>query len=736
MITKITMNKVASFKAPTVIETIAPINLLYGLNGSGKTTISKFLNNIAGEAFQECKIEKSESGDLSLRVYNQSFVDDVFYSQDTQKGIFTLSKENKSAEQKIVLASEQLAQFKTSEEQLTRKCSEKANEIALLTAKAQDACFTTKQRHTGGDRILDEADFLRGFKTKAPLFSHLLGTKPSDTVRSVEEIKKDVELLSKSDSEDINRLPEISGAQVLLQIESASIFSETIVGKANSSLSGLIVHLSNSSWFAQGIEYLEKADGVCPFCQQSMSEQLTREINSYFDESYKSKKFEIDKMKASYMSAIGAYPDWGIYESCPVLTDVGNLKVRYDALLSKLKSNFREIESKLNDPGKTITLFSTSDSLIEFNKLIASANFNIDEHNKKIANKKDALGQLKVDFWQNQRKEHDLIITRYKDSLKHLENDQSDLSIKLTECKEKIVETIAKLAQLQKETINIDETISSINALLEDCGLVGFNIVKEGDRYYRIAREDDDSKNKVFATLSEGDKTMISFFYFLEMCRGKQDPSETGKKIIVIDDPISSLSHMYVFNVARLIKKEFTNLKVVNKEEGIPVEWSLVNANRYSQCFILTHSLYFFYELCDMDHKRRKAMQKLFRVKKSLNGSQVVEMGYSEVQNDYQSYWSIIKDESSHPALLANSMRNVIEYFFGFIEKMELSNVFPPDLDDMKHQMFYRYMNRESHSFANNLFDTKEFDYTLFQDAFKLVFTRAGYADHYNKMMK
>ena len=29
------------------------------------------------------------------------------------------------------------------------------------------------------------------------------------------------------------------------------------------------------------------------------------------------------------------------------------------------------------------------------------------------------------------------------------------------------------------------------------------------------------------------------------------------EKIVVIDDPISSLSHMYVFNVAQLIRKIF-----------------------------------------------------------------------------------------------------------------------------------------------------------------------------------
>jgi wobble nucleotide-excising tRNase len=129
-------------------------------------------------------------------------------------------------------------------------------------------------------------------------------------------------------------------------------------------------------------------------------------------------------------------------------------------------------------------------------------------------------------------------------------------------------------------------------------------------------------------------------------------------------------------------------------------------------------------------------MQSLYRVSKGVKGSQIVPMSYSEIQNDYQSYWSIVRDKDGHPALLANSMRNIIEYFFGFIEKKELSNIFPPELDDIKFQSFNRFINRESHSFGQNIFDAKEFDYEIFQEAFRLVFEKAGYSAHYQKMIK
>jgi wobble nucleotide-excising tRNase len=53
-----------------------------------------------------------------------------------------------------------------------------------------------------------------------------------------------------------------------------------------------------------------------------------------------------------------------------------------------------------------------------------------------------------------------------------------------------------------------------------------------------------------------------------------------------------------------------------------------------------------------------------------------------------------------------------------------------------KFQAFYRYINRESHSLGQNIFDIKEFNYEDFKCAFKLVFKENGYEDHYKKMMK
>jgi wobble nucleotide-excising tRNase len=259
-------------------------------------------------------------------------------------------------------------------------------------------------------------------------------------------------------------------------------------------------------------------------------------------------------------------------------------------------------------------------------------------------------------------------------------------------------------------------------------GIDTFSITKhstnQSNSLYKIKRNED-SEDCDFQTLSEGEKMIISFLYFCEQCKGKKSStSKANKKIVVIDDPISSLSHIWVFNAGQLIRDEF------------------FNSDSYEQIFVLTHNLYFFYELTNAMHiKKQKQLEKskktkLFRVIRNADGSSILPMEYNEVKNDYQSYWSIINDTTiQHPALIANCMRNVIEYFFGFVKNVELDDVFKKEpFKDTKYQSFLRYMNRKSHSTGRNIFDTAELDYANFKDAFKLVFSESGYMEHYETM--
>ena len=82
MITKISLNKVASYKKPTVLETDKKVNLIYGLNGTGKSTLSDYLLKSSDSKFKDCAIE-GLSNDDEILVYNQSFIRENFFESES-----------------------------------------------------------------------------------------------------------------------------------------------------------------------------------------------------------------------------------------------------------------------------------------------------------------------------------------------------------------------------------------------------------------------------------------------------------------------------------------------------------------------------------------------------------------------------------------------------------------------------------------------------------------------------
>ena len=128
------MNNVASYKSLATLETDKKVNLVYGLNGTGKSTLSNFLYEKGNDDFSTCSIAGLNNEDI--RVYNQTFIQDYFYEPDNLKGIFTLSKENKEAEEKIKSAQKEIEKLEAGKQ---TKINQKTEQENSLATKKQDA---------------------------------------------------------------------------------------------------------------------------------------------------------------------------------------------------------------------------------------------------------------------------------------------------------------------------------------------------------------------------------------------------------------------------------------------------------------------------------------------------------------------------------------------------------------------------------------------------------------------
>lgn len=721
MITEIHMNAVASFKQAASLVTNKKINLVYGLNGTGKSTISNFLYAPGDARFAQCR--KTPEQTVPILVYNQKFMQDNFYVSDNLKGIFSLSKENKAAEEKIARATTRHAEIGQALNE--KRTAKQMIEQTFVAQKQQaiDEVWKIKAKYSGGDRVLEYClDGLKGQKER--LFSHLQSIqKPaSEPKKSIEVLRSEVDALKGNAAQRQPSLPLLTFAAC--DVESEAIFASPIIGNADSEIAGLIDKLGNSDWVKQGLAFLpgevDESGETCPFCQErSITAKFIASINEYFDDTYQEQMNRLGALKARYVSALEQLLAASTFTDHSFSQErTESLSIKYQTFVDILRGNVARIEQKIKSPKVPQTLIDSTAPLKNFNDEVIAINEAIDAYNERLDNRDAALASLKDEFWTLMRWQYDQTMTRYEADLQVRKMKLKDLEEEINITELSLADASRQIALAQKETVNTDEAVDAINAGLVDLGIDGFKIAKHSESLYRVVRASDSAD--VFHTLSEGEKMMISFLYFCELCKGKASAEDTdAQRVVVIDDPISSLSHIFVFNVGQLIRSVF------------------FRGERFCQVFVLTHSLYFFYELTDPNHERRKENQKLFRITKSVSGSNVQEMKYEEIQNDYQTYWSVINDPAQPPALIANCMRNIVEYFFNFVRKRDLNNVFLlPELQAAKFQAFCRYINRESHSLGQNIIDMKDFNYDTFKEGLRLVFEKTGYPDHFKAMSK
>lgn len=588
MINKITISGVASYKNEATLETDKNINLIYGINGSGKSTFSEYLRKRTDAEYTECSIEPVINDDEEeIFVYNENYVEEVFYNSDYQRGVFSLSKENVDAHKKIDSANTILQKLYIENQKL--KDEKKTEELAYKSTKSRyiDLIWKIKTLYTGGDRVLDFC--FTGLKgSKETLFHHVISVKllPNAPTEDIDQIKKEIIQLNQYKGTVIPKIPEFNF--IAQSIENQHLFEEVITGNPNSRVAKLIDKLHNSDWVKAGLE-LDSPE-ICPFCQRPYgNDNIISELKSYFNKDYENALDEIKIMRDRYKRAFEQLPVIDIFSQIDFLSD---LKKDYNNTCTLLKntieSNIRKIDEKYKNPSVIIKLDSTVEYLNKINEIINSANEAIDIFNKKILSVDIEIEELKQRFWSKIRYDYNQSIIEFNNQTKDFDKKTNKINEQVKSLTSQIEKQRKIIATEQNNIINIDASISHINGMLVDMGITDFKIDKYGeDGLYRIIRGDDDTP--VFKTLSEGERTIISILYFLEACQGVLNKELSPKKrIIVIDDPISSLSNLYIFNIGRILR---SILYPKYKKDAVSKTGYTIEP-KFEQVFILTHSLY------------------------------------------------------------------------------------------------------------------------------------------------
>lgn len=713
MIKHIILRGVSSYCPDTnlSIGPLTKVNLFYGHNGTGKTTISNFLQAPGHSDFRQCRVQPVNP-ERELIVYNHTFLEQNFQAS-SQPGVFTLNEGNIEAENALLAAEAELSKLAKERTSLVDAGMELATEQGRADEKHWDELWAQKKLYDG--------EALKycfvGYNTREKLAEKVNSVKLVPVVDTLDMLATEAQELLAADGEEIAGMPAFTFQPG--EIEKDPLLQEAIVGSQDSYLAALINELGNSDWIRHALGFVDQQDSRCPYCQQPLPPDFYAELGRVFDQTYSKRVKQLTALKARYEAGVAHIQD----QSSRKAYQLPDFQPHLAALQVTFQKNIQLLAGKITNPSTSISLASTADILAKLNSIVQVEQEKIDAFNLKVRNRKVYLEKIKTRFWDCFRAACDGMIVAAKKA------EKANL-VKRDE-KREAIEDIKKKAQIQKDIIarsraqitNIDQAIESINNSLNMLGLKGFEVVREEGELprYRLVRPS--RQDGVFKTLSEGEKTLISFLYFLEVCNGELD-TKSGKlktnRVIVIDDPISSLSHNYVYDIASLIYRRVLNPK-----------------DRFKQVFILTHNLFFFHEM--LKHLKKADEFSLFRITKA-QYSGFVPMKASDVQNDYQSFWQTIKDAQegrTSASVIPNMMRNILEYYFNFVHRQEALAEALQSLaeEDTAFRALYRYVNRESHSDAVNLTDFGEIVPAHYIDRFKQVFVKTGFEEHYVKMM-
>ena len=135
MIESLSINNVASYDPDGVqFNTLKKVNFIYGSNGSGKTTISNFLDEEEREGYSECSVKWVGDQALKTLTYNKSFREKNFGGSDID-GVFTLGQATKEQVEETEEKTARLGVLK--DEVFQRKTSLENLQNQVLTAEEE-----------------------------------------------------------------------------------------------------------------------------------------------------------------------------------------------------------------------------------------------------------------------------------------------------------------------------------------------------------------------------------------------------------------------------------------------------------------------------------------------------------------------------------------------------------------------------------------------------------------------
>lgn len=735
MITDIIMKNCASYNAVgTQIANCTKINFIYGPNGSGKSTVSNFLRDPSDEMYGDSEIKWSSGDRAELIVYNRRFREANFGSCDIP-GVFTLGEgaiEEINKVEDLKKQRQRLVEERGKREESKRK--EELKKKEYMSSFRENIWALREKEHIS---FLRQA-FAGYLNSKEKFMGEVVRRFELDagTAISLDELKLSAEVLLGDKPEKAPRFTmnvnEI--ASDLLEVEAASIWDTVVIGNEDVPIGRLIQALGNADWVNNGRKYV-KVGNVCPFCQQTeISIELKKELDDFFSGEYELQCKQIASYNSIYLNLkdkTEAFLDGVCKQESSVTAghlDVFQFEVAAKALLQRINDNLAVIKLKIDEPGRKVKMNLTDNLLSKVIEIINKANVEIEKNNSTVDHFQEEHDKFIDNVWTYFLTENHSFIAKYKKELANIDKAIDGITRSIKKATDEIDSLRDEIIEAEKNITSTQPTVDEINRTLAAYGFTNFNIVasEQKDNSYQIQRIDGSLAND---TLSEGEETFIAFLYFMQLAKGTTNSDHiTGKKILVLDDPICSLDSTVLYIVSAMVKELITQIRDGKSD--------------VEQIFVLTHNVFFHKEASFINGRSREnADTHYWIIRKDLDTAVVSEYGiHNPISTSYELLWKELKENKSDSSVvIQNIMRRIIENYFGMVGNKKdeyIESSFETPEDQMICRSLLYWINDGSHCIPDDLYiDSYTPSIAKYRDVFHRIFINTDNEAHYDMMM-
>ena len=644
--------------------------IIYGKNGSGKTTISNAFLNYKNDGldFKTLRFFNGSNNEITvdknnLWVFNENFIDTNVKLSEDKDGInaIVLFGENSEIDTKLNDFNEKL---KKEKEKI-----EKRNYNQYIDEKSSN-CYEKHRKalkNVISSTWASREQEIKKLSKKAPVSDVLIDefiSMKAPSLNVSELNRKYIELLEKVKNSNPNCVPQTKISKLAIDFSENDALVELnrmIENKTDSTFVNKILNEIKNVGFNQQLfdKVIDQDTCICPVCYQSVSKEHKHEIKDAISIIYKA---EIEIYKDKLSKFIIPVDTFNEITSLNENLHIDSLLLEYNKELKHLAELANLINSDINE--KLLNVYITkifnkhgfSDQLNKVNSIIDKINFKISEYNNDIEKYKDNYNDLLIcnrDITYYDILEQRKIVNKIKDEMLQVKGE-NDASLKLIEEYE---DKINELNNLKSNTgIALDEINKSLAYVFSSGKRLVLKPSGDPTKYNIYSKGRKIKLNK----LSVGERNIISLCYFFEKMKSESEVNKYFKDeiLLVIDDPVSSFDYENKLGIMSFIKRMCKEVK---------------DGNQNSQIIFLSHE----FEICAglqkiLSELKIKCQTKELKDKILVNLNPTKFSNYGNLLANVYEFASEQKDDAEF--LYGNIIRKALEAYSNFNYKMSVND--------------------------------------------------------------